>query len=98
MTFQQRLQPLDAAVDARIGDMLIRAGFANPAVYKVFEDGARAKLDASAMAAADVRAVEVAERAQSIDVAALPGYLDDVSAALDGRDAVTGGTPAAEVP
>ena len=63
--------------------MLIRAGFANPAAYQAFEDGARAKFDEGAMAQADARAVEVADGAPSVDAAALPAYLDEVSESLD---------------
>jgi len=72
--------------------MLIRVGFANPAVYKIFEDGARANFDAVGMAAADARAIEMADRGPSIDAAALPAFLDDVTVALDQRDAVTSAT------
>jgi hypothetical protein len=92
---QQRVNPLDAALGGRIGDMLIRVGFANPATYKTFEDGARAKFDEDAMVAADARAVEVADRAASIDAASLIGYLDEVSGSLDRRDAVMSATSTA---
>jgi hypothetical protein len=84
---QQRLQPLDAALDERVGDLLIRVGFANPSAYKNFEDGVRAKIDADALAIADTHAVEIADRAPSIDAAQLPAYLDDIIESLDQRDA-----------
>ncbi|MGA8535416.1 MAG: hypothetical protein WB615_15010 [Candidatus Tumulicola sp.] len=85
---QNRLQPLDAALDERVGDMLVRVGFANPAAYRTYEAGMRARFDSDAMSAADAGAVEAADRAASIDAVQLPAYLDEVSAALDRRDAV----------
>jgi hypothetical protein len=92
---QERLQPLDAALDTRVGDLLIRVGFANQSAYKKYEDGARAKIDADAMTAADVGAVKIAERAPSIDVVQLPAYLDEIAETLDRRDtAMVGGAPA----
>ncbi len=89
---QERLKPLDAALDVRIGDMLIRVGFANPATYKAFEDRELAKFDDGAMAAADARAIEIADRAASIDAVSLPGYLEELSESLDHRDMVTSAT------
>jgi hypothetical protein len=88
---QQRLEPLDAALDGRVGDLLIRLGFANQAAYKNYEDGAHSTLNLDAMLAADAAAVELGDGASSIDVQQLPAYLDEISASLDQRDAVMSG-------
>ncbi len=89
---QERLKPLDAALEVRIGDMLIRVGFANPATYQAFEGRDLAKFDDGAMATADARVIEIADRAASIDAAALPSYLEELSRSLDHRDMVTSAT------
>src|SRR5580700_2676355 len=85
---QQRLEPLDVALDGRVGDLLIRLGFANQAAYKNYEDGAHSTFNPDAMLAADAAAVELGDGASSIDVQQLPAYLDEISASLDQRDAV----------
>jgi hypothetical protein len=88
---QQRLEPLDVALDGRVGDLLIRLGFANQAAYKNYEDGAHSTFNPDAMLAADAAAVELGDGASSIDVQQLPAYLDEISASLDQRDAVMSG-------
>jgi hypothetical protein len=88
---QQRLEPLDVALDGRVGDLLIRLGFANQAAYKNYEDGAHSTFNLDAMLAADAAAVELGDGASSIDVQQLPAYLDEISASLDQRDAVMSG-------
>jgi len=85
------LEPLDVALDGRVGDLLIRLGFANQAAYKNYEDGAHSTFNLDAMLAADAAAVELGDGASSIDVQQLPAYLDEISASLDQRDAVMSG-------
>jgi hypothetical protein len=88
---EQRLEPLNVSLGGRVGDLLIRLGFANQSAYKNYEDGDRAKVDLTAMVAADAGAVELADRATSTDAAQLPPYLDAISKSLDRRDAVMSG-------
>ena len=85
----------DAAVGRRAGDVLIRVAFANQIAYKAYEDAARANPDFDAVAAADARTVEVADRAGSIDAAGFSAYLDEAVAALDNRDAAMSGAKTA---
>lgn len=88
---QQRLQPLDAATSERIEALLLRCAFVNQAAYKLYEGNDRSAIDVDAVVAADAAAVEVADRAPSIDAAQLAAYLDDVTRALDARDAAMSG-------
>ena len=87
---QQRLEPLDASLDSRAGDLLFRLGFANQAAYKNHE-GAHATFDLDAVLAADADAIERAGRAPAIDAQQLPAYFDEISAMLDRRDALMSG-------
>ncbi|HEU5481439.1 MAG TPA: hypothetical protein VFU90_16450 [Candidatus Tumulicola sp.] len=83
---QARLSPLDDAPARQIGDLLFRAGFTNQNVYRTYEDAARTRTDYDAMAAADARVVDLADRAPSVDAASLETYLDGAREALDARD------------
>ncbi|MGB6985397.1 MAG: hypothetical protein WBD74_05385 [Candidatus Aquilonibacter sp.] len=71
----------------RLDALILRTEFTNQAVFHVYED---ATLDAShtqAIAAADLSAVELADRADSVfDLDGLPSYLDAAEAAMDARD------------
>jgi hypothetical protein len=83
-----RLGAASEAPIARIGDLLLRVGFTNQAAYKIYEEEARNRsVGFDEVASADARVVALADRATSIDAAASPGYLEEVSDALNCRDA-----------
>lgn len=65
----------------RIDDLLLRAGFADQ------RDFARNEMGSDAIVAADAATVDLADRAPAIDDATIDGYLDEVTAALDAREA-----------
>lgn len=88
---QQRLQPLDTALGDRIEALLFRCAFVNQTAYKLYEGSDRSTINVDAVVAADAAAVEVADRASSIDAVQLTQYLDDVTRMLDGRDAAMSG-------
>ena len=73
----------------RVDDLVLRVGFANPADFGARRSVAAANEahDVSALAAADAATVELADRAASIEPAALGPYLDEVAVTLDRRDA-----------
>lgn len=83
-----RLEPTGATGE-RLDALILRAEFMNQAAFRVFE---RATLDAArtqAVATADLAAVELADRADSVfDIDMLPSYLDDAEAVLNARDLV----------
>ena len=83
---QTRLDGLPAALESRLGDLVLRAGFRNQIAFKAFEyatlDGAKV----ARVAANDQRLLDLADRAGAVDAAALPAFLDDVDAAFDVRD------------
>jgi hypothetical protein len=72
----------------RADEVILRVGFAD---QHAFAAHAAAKTrnwgDESAVAAADAATVALADRAASLDAASAAGYLDQVTAALDERDA-----------
>jgi hypothetical protein len=80
---------LPAALQQRVEELLLRAGFENPRDFAAhYLAGAKMKPGASeAIAAADAATVALADRAASVDLASAPAYLDAVAAALDARDA-----------
>jgi hypothetical protein len=72
----------------RIDDLLLRVGFADPRDFDAHQhvaDKQRTE-QSDAMAAADERTVELADRAASLDPASTNAYLDEVVAALDARE------------
>ena len=86
-----RCKPADPAVNERLGDLTFRAGFANQSVFRAYE---AAPLDAAAEAAvarADAAAVNLADVAAALDPRDLPGFLTEVEAAFDARDAAMRG-------
>lgn len=84
---QARLQPLDGAVEARLGDLILRSAFTNQEAYEDYEERARKHPEFEAMAAADARAIEAADAAPAVEAAEAAGYLDRAAQALDARDA-----------
>lgn len=90
---QQRLEPLDAALDERIGVLLLRTAFANQAAHKLYAGSERSEVDAAPVAAADAQTVALGDRAASIAAGGVAAYLDEITAVLDGRDAAMSGQP-----
>jgi hypothetical protein len=93
-----RLAPTDGGLRQRIGDLLIRVGFANQHVYRTYQDNARARSEFGSIADADANVVQTADRAASIGAAQLPAYLDEIVGALDRRDAAMSGSAPAVTP
>jgi hypothetical protein len=71
----------------RLEALVFRAGFADPRLFALRHDAARATSDNGPIAAADAAIVTIADRAPSLDLTGAAGYLDEVAAALDKREA-----------
>ncbi|MGC1380251.1 MAG: hypothetical protein WA814_04425 [Candidatus Baltobacteraceae bacterium] len=78
---EPRLGTLAPAVQQQIDALLLRVGFADQRAFSAHGDGADVSDE-------DDGIVGLADRARSLDAGSLPSYLDEVSAALDRRDAV----------
>lgn len=79
---------LEPAQREQVDGLLLRVGFADPHNFAAHPvPGAPDSTKEGAVAAADAATVTLADRASSIDAASAAPYLDDVSAALDQRDA-----------
>jgi hypothetical protein len=78
----------DGPVAERYGATLVRAEFMNQAAFHIFETACLDDAQTAAMATADLAAVELADRANSVDAESLGAYLDAVNAALDGRERI----------
>jgi hypothetical protein len=70
----------------RYGAVLLRAEFINQSAFRSIETADLSDAQIESMVQADIAAVELADRADSLPDDALPGYLDAVTAALDARD------------
>ncbi len=81
-----RLADLPEPGAARLGDLILRAGFRNQLAFKVFEyatlDGA--KVDR--VTRNDLRMIGLADRAANVDAVGLTAFLDEVVQAFDVRD------------
>jgi hypothetical protein len=73
----------------RVDELLLRVGFADPRDFAMHHiiAGKQGTDDGGAVAEADATTVELADRATSLNAASVPGYLDEVIAVLDGREA-----------
>lgn len=69
----------------------LRLGFMNQVAFHAFEYAAQSDARRAAVAQADSALVAVADRAAQVALAAVPAYLDDMTAALDARDAAMKG-------
>jgi hypothetical protein len=79
---------LEPAQREQADGLLLRVGFADPHAFVAHHvPGAPAPTEEGAVAAADAATVTLADRAPSVDAASAAAYLDDVTAALDRRDA-----------
>jgi hypothetical protein len=87
-----RLEPAGPLAE-RLESTLLRAEFMNQAVFRDFESADLDETRTRAIAAADLAAVELGDRAASVDAGSLPSYLDAVTAALDARERIMRGAP-----
>jgi hypothetical protein len=72
----------------RVDEIVLRVGFADQHAFAAHAGGKTPdSSDESAVAAADAATVALADRAASLDAASAAGYLEQVTAALDKRDA-----------
>jgi len=90
---QERLEPLDAALDDRISQLLLRTAFASQVSHKLYASSERSEVDAGPVAAADAQTIALADRAASIVAGGVGAYLDEITAVLDRRDAAMRGQP-----
>jgi hypothetical protein len=72
-------------LQSRVDALVLRVAFADPKAFAT-HDGAASDSN-GAVAAADVETLELADRARSVDAQSLSGYIGDVAALLDRRDA-----------
>jgi|HubBroStandDraft_1064217.scaffolds.fasta_scaffold17114_2 hypothetical protein len=72
----------------RFESTLLRAEFMNQAAFRVYESAKLDDAQNAAMAAADVTAIELADRADAVDASTLDAYLDSVNAVFDERDRI----------
>ena len=82
---RERLAPTGDAGE-RLDAAILRTDFTNPKVFGSFESASTDAGTVDRISRADLAAVELADRAEGVDAAALPAYIDEVSAALDVRD------------
>ncbi len=80
--------------DPRFEPVLLRAGFMNQAVFKTFEYARLDRARVDAVGANDVRMLDLADRAATLEPAQIDGYLAEVAAAFDSRDRGMEMTPA----
>lgn len=71
--------------------LLMRASFMNQLAFHAFEYSDGDAVRQAAVAAGDRAIVTVADRSSVVEAAGIPAYLDDVTAAFDGRDAAMEG-------
>jgi hypothetical protein len=82
----ERLAPTGAPAD-RLNDLILRAEFLTQRASPYFDSNELDAAHLDAVAAADLAAVDLADRVDSVfNVDMLPKYLDDAQAALDARD------------
>jgi hypothetical protein len=79
---------LSSELEQRADDLMLRLGFADPKDFAGHDIGSGSgdAGDGGAVARADLEVVELADRAASLDAAAIPSYFDEVTAALDARE------------
>jgi hypothetical protein len=75
--------------EVRLDELILRVGFADPRDFaaKHVLAAQNGQNDGGQVAVADVAIVELADRAATLDATSLAGYLDEVTAALDQREA-----------
>lgn len=85
-----RLGPVGPLTD-HLEATLLRAEFMNQSAFREFESADLDEARLHAMAAADLTAIDLGDRAASVDAGSLASYLDAVMAALDARERVMSG-------
>ena len=90
-----RCGSISPELQQRIDALLLRVGFADQRLFATHHlVGVTHAANADdAVASVDAATVELADRARSIEPDSLAGYLDDVSATLDRRDAAMRAAP-----
>jgi hypothetical protein len=68
--------------------LLLRAGFMNQQAFHAFEYRHLNETEQAAIATADLALIQLADRTATIDAAGIPGFLNDLTAAFDTRDAL----------
>lgn len=79
--------------DPRFQGPLLRAGFMNQVAFKAFEYEQLGDRRNEEVGACDLRLIELADRAASLDAGVIDSYLAEVSAAFDARDRAMAGAP-----
>lgn len=81
-----RLEPTGPTGD-RLDALILRAEFLNQAAFRRYENATLDATQTQAIAAVDLAAVDLADRADSVfNLDMLPSYLDAAEAAMDARD------------
>jgi hypothetical protein len=68
--------------------LLLRAGFMNQQAFHAFEYRHLDETEQAGIATADLALIQLADRTATIDAAGIPGFLNDLTAAFDTRDAL----------
>jgi hypothetical protein len=84
---QVKLAPLDEALTSQIGDLMFRSGFTNQIAFRPYESVELSEAGVAEIASADARAVDLADVAATVRKDGLAGFLAEVTAAFDARDA-----------
>ncbi len=89
---RERLAPIEGDLGARCDALVMQAGFVNQQAFNAFEYATLDGKGVEAIAQADLAAAGLAGRAAEVDRQALPGFLDEISAAFDRRYAAMNAT------
>jgi hypothetical protein len=82
-----RCDPLPPELQARVDQLLLRVGFADPKSFAVHNGiAAMHQVSEATVTAADAATVELADRASAVAAGDLASYFDDVTATLDRRE------------
>ena len=81
------------ADDPRFGALLLRSGFMNQAAFKAFEYEHLDDAQSDEIGACDLRLIELADRAPSLDAGGVDSYLSEISEAFDARDRAMAAAP-----
>ncbi|HEY5340356.1 MAG TPA: hypothetical protein VIK27_04950 [Candidatus Aquilonibacter sp.] len=85
-TLEQRHPEYFAAAGQQYEALVLRTSFVNQAAFRPFEYAVVDDRFARALADEDLATIDVADRANGVEEAALDAYLDEIRATLDRRD------------
>ncbi|HEY5258573.1 MAG TPA: hypothetical protein VIJ12_09375 [Candidatus Baltobacteraceae bacterium] len=85
-TLEQRHPEYFAAAGQQYQTLVLRTGFVNQVAFRPFEYAVVDDRFARALADEDLAAIGAADRAETVEEAALDAYLDEIRATLDRRD------------